>query len=96
MHQILIILLVSLGGYAFDMCSPITLGDYSFDISTLSSQTIGLPGGAGHIDYFNCNPSSCSNSNIPSNTTEMYNQQAHILKIQNSQCFPMSIGGTII
>ena len=74
----------------FNMCSPIILGDYSFDISTLQSQTIGLQGGIGHIDLFNCNPSTCSAAQIASTTTAMNSQPAFTLKIANGFCTPMS------
>ena len=69
-----LLLLLTTSVTSFNMCSPIKLGEYSFDISTLFSQTIGLPGGAGRIDFFNCNPSTCNNSNIASPIPAMNTQ----------------------
>jgi hypothetical protein len=55
--------------HCYDMCSPIELGDYSYDISTLASQTIGIAGGTGHTNFYNCQPQNCNASSIPSPTS---------------------------
>ena len=75
---------------SFDICSEIEFSDYSFDLSSISNQTIELSGLSGLIKFYNCYPDTCQNSNYPSETTAMNQQKAFLLQVVSGMCIPMS------